>query len=41
MAKLVGRVMNDAGVENEEAGRPILRCDLRAPLADLLPHLIH
>ncbi len=38
---VVGRVANDAGVENEEAGRPILRCDLRAPLGTLLPELIH
>lgn len=39
--EVVGRVANDAGVENEEAGRPVLRCDLRAPLGTLLPELIH
>ncbi len=38
---VVGRVGNDAGVANEEAGRAIHRCALRAPVADLRPALEH
>ncbi|QYG94732.1 glycosyltransferase family 39 protein [Iamia sp. SCSIO 61187] len=38
---VVGRVTNDAGVDNEEDGVPILRCTLRAPLADLRADLVH
>lgn len=39
--KVVSRVANDAGIANEEAGRPLLRCDLRASVADLRATLEH
>ncbi|HEX7132960.1 MAG TPA: glycosyltransferase family 39 protein [Iamia sp.] len=39
--EVVGRVANDAGVDNEEDGLPILHCRLRAPVADLRDELAH
>jgi 4-amino-4-deoxy-L-arabinose transferase-like glycosyltransferase len=36
----VGTVSNDAGVPNEEAGRPVFRCRLPGTLADLWPDVL-
>jgi 4-amino-4-deoxy-L-arabinose transferase-like glycosyltransferase len=38
---VVGRVANDRGVANEEAGGAIFHCRLRAPVAALRPALAH
>lgn len=38
---VVGTVVNDAGVDNEEDHRPVHRCTLVATVGDLLPSLAH
>ncbi|HMJ75792.1 MAG TPA: glycosyltransferase family 39 protein [Iamia sp.] len=38
---VVGTITNTAGVDNEEAGLPILHCPLRAPVAALRDDLTH
>ncbi len=38
---VVGRVVNAHGIDNDEAGGPILHCTLRAAVGDLRPHLAH